>query len=334
MHIDKKYLHDGTMQKNIKKRDEQEAIWLMRLSLPAGLRLPKQVQKRGRRWLFTDSQERLWSLVFDPPEQTGLFSQAQFREQQALRVGFSSLPDRYYGEIDAQNTQSTDRKISWILQREGGKNPLRCWLPQSSVEEQQQLGDAVGRAVRAFQQIAATSFSNDKRTDTWRTDFQTDIDYLLYRHGMVGNKTRREYVLIDFISEARHWLNVLPERAVIGSVTIDRLHGLQNGFALDDWSLVRPGDGVYDLIFLNDVAEFSPVFCRSFLTGYSGGVTSGSTYRLLSFYTAVTTLKRLVDVAEGTVRYQDMAHATQRFEEIVDSFHDFSSVIPDWARKN
>ncbi len=334
MHIGKTHLQvESTIKTERRKREEQEASWLPHLALPAGLCLPHRVQKRGDRWLFEDAQQRLWSIAFAPPEQADLFLHAEQWEKRAEAMGFFLLPDRYYGTVEVTHLQNGNRRFSWILQREGGKNPLRCWLPQTDMAQHRKSGYALGKAVHAFQEQAEVQ-TEDSLSNGWSADFQTDIDYLLYRHGRVGNKTRREYVLIDFISEARHWMHALPEKSVIGSVTIDRLHGVRGGFALDDWSRVRRGDGAYDLVFLNDVAEFSPTFCRAFLEGYSGGNTARSTYRLLSFYTAVTTLKRLVDVAEGAVQYQDMAHATRRFEEIVDSFHDFSSVVPDWAEKH
>ena len=89
---------------------------------------------------------------------------------------------------------------------------------------------------------------------------------------------------------------------------------------------------MYDLLFLNDIAEEFPVFTKAFLDSYFDNQRPSSAFRKFSLYTAVYTLKRLVALSSGEAMYADKEVALEYFNKIIDQYQNFSDVIPVWAR--
>ncbi len=282
--------------------------------------MPKSVKKAGAYWYLEQEDGALWRLQFESPDRPGWMERAVGMEQIAAQNGFAAAPDTFFGQ--------TGEGGRFHLQRIGFAEPIRCWLKrEQSPEEYVRIGEALGRSMRRLHELPLM----ETPKEPWGASFQTDIDFLMYQHGLLAQKHRNEYVLIDFIQQNRHILQALPTQNVLCSVTLDRLHIVDGQLCIDDWSWVRLGDGAYDFLFLNDAEWYSHEFCQAVLRGYSGGKPARSLFRRISLYTAVYTLKRLVDVSSGNADYADVGAAKRHFQEILESFQNFSDIIPHWA---
>ncbi len=305
----------------------EEAGWLGSVDYPPSVILPGRVRRAGGKWFFEQIDDTLWSVRFDR-EWDGCSSEKRREyEQIGKSCGFSVMKHQYHGIVH-KNTW-------WTLEKEGEGEPLRCWLKhEMHTECLQRMGYNLGSAIRCFQENAAKQKAiSPPNCATWSEELQTDIDYLLYQHGLLGQKNRNEYILIDFIQENRHFLSALREKPILFSISSESLIVLEDsGVAVKDWRWVRFGDGVYDLLFLNDLGKTAPSFCKSVLEGYCNGAPTRDVYRRLALYTAIYTLKRLVEVGSGQVHYQDRQEALCHFQQIITAFDSFSTFIPVWAQ--
>lgn len=300
----------------------REAGWLAEIAYPPEVELPGRVRRVGRTWYLEQFDGNLWTVLFEPEEHRTGIAAFEACQKAAQESGFSEMTDQYRGELK--------NGVIWRLQRIGANEPLRCWLKRNVDRERiHELGESMGKALRKFQDGSPAV----KKSMDWADAMQTDIDYLFYCHGLLPCKNRNEYILIDFINENRHLLRAMREKNVAFSMSPDSLHiAGDGGFALDDWSWVTRGDGIYDLVFLNDIAPISPAFCKAFLEGYANGKPTRAMFRNLALYTAIYTLKRLVDVAGGEVRYDDINESNCHFQRIISSFQFFDDVVPEWAK--
>lgn len=218
----------------------------------------------------------------------------------------------------------------WNLCRVQNGISLRRWFSTASEAQAHAMGGRIAKLCRSFHRAELEL----PDVDAWGGDFQTDIDLLLYRYGLLKNKEPKEYLLVDHITQNRHLLNNYFKFNLFMILSLDSLFIGEGGEVIvKDLSHVRSGDSVYDLLFLNDVCDYSQPFLDGFLDAYYDGRRPVNIFRYLSLYTAVQMLKKLVEVSGGEVTYHDEKRAVDHFYDIISYFDEFTQAIPKWAKK-
>ncbi len=286
------------------------------------------IQKRKVNGYYALTRGGEWMINFNPSDD--LIENPTEKYQDRLEYFLNA--DILIPSIQAWEEINMDgEKMCAVISKAAHRSVYEILKDKSFDERsQRKLGKKLGQTLKTFHT------SDDKLNDdiNWGKDLLTDIDFLLFQHGLYPDDNHKEYLLMDYISANRHILEGKFNDNILFSLSLKNLYIEEKTelFVFYDWAWSRTGDSMYDLLFLNDIAEEFPVFTKAFLDSYFDNQRPSSAFRKFSLYTAVYTLKRLVALSSGEAMYADKEVALEYFNKIIDQYQNFSDVIPVWAR--
>ena len=221
--------------------------------------------------------------------------------------------------INSQNDKFGKNKVYSVFTFIEGES-LDKYLPNVDEEESYSLGLKLGKILKDLQK-AEIDYSTH-HVGPWKQSY-------IYTYKGIVNK----YVsnpLTDKVFEfyknnfdvISHMDKSALSKFLNGKLTLNSIVVKDKELGLRNMSAITIGDPNYEFLFISQIALTSPAFASALLNGYFDNQIPDNFFPILKFYTSELLLSKYYELSNDEII------------KIIDSYDDYSLVIPKWYKKS
>lgn len=166
--------------------------------------------------------------------------------------------------------------------------------------------------------------------DSWLEAYNNKISLVLYNHGLSSATGLKDYILVDFI-EANNFLLNDRDSFKIYNLKLENIYLEERNVVFKTRDKNESGDYIMDFLFLHDLARIDEDFATNLLKKYFDGEPGRKFFRLLSFYTAVSSLD-LITKYNSIIDPLEKEKLGEKINYLFETYEDFSEEYPLWYK--